>query len=174
MKHAPDLHHRHSIRLKDYDYAQPGAYFVTVCTRDRECLLGEIADGELRLNPFGVAVRDEWLRTAELRERVDLDVFVVMPNHLHGIVMITQGRGVWPYAPTETLRSPSHTVGAIVRGFKSASAKRINEMRNTPRMPVWQRNYYEHVIRNEAELNAIRQHIHGNQATWSSDENCHV
>jgi REP element-mobilizing transposase RayT len=128
----------------------------------------------MRLNEYGMGVHEEWLRTVELRENVEVDAFMVMPNHMHGIVVITDGRGVWPYAPTGTLRSPSHTIGAIIRGFKSASTKRINEIRHTPRAPLWQRNYYEHVIRNDEELKAIRQYILSNPASWATDENYHT
>ena len=120
-----------------------------------------------------MAVHEEWLKTAELRENVEVDASMIMPNHLHGIVVITNGRGVLPYAPTGTLRSPSRTIGAIVRGFKSASTKHINEMRNTPGTPVWQRSFYEHVIRNDEELKAIRQYILSNPANWTTDENYH-
>ena len=169
-----DRHHRRSVRLKGHDYAQPGAYFVTVCTRERECLLGEVADGEIRLNEHGMAVREEWLRTAQLKETVELDAFTIMPNHMHGIVIITYGRGVLPYAPTRTFRSPSHTTGAIVRGFKSASTKHINVIRRTPGTPVWQRNYYEHVVRDDEELKVIRQYVLSNPANWATDENYHV
>ncbi len=172
MKHNTDRHHRRSVRLKGYDYAQPGAYFVTVCTRDRECLFGEIVDGEVLLNLVGVAVRDEWLRTAQLRDNVALDAFVIMPNHFHGIVVITEGRGTARRAPTEQFGRPvAHSIPTIMRAFKSATTKRTNEIRNNPGTPVWQRNYYEHVIRNETELNAIRQYILGNPANWQTDEN---
>ena len=174
MRRPPDRHHRRSIRLKGHDYTQPGAYFVTICTRDRECLFGHMVNGEMRLNKHGMAVHEEWLKTAELRENVEMEACTVMPNHVHGIVVITNGRGVLPYAPTGTLRSPSRTIGAIVRGFKSASTKHINEMRNTPGTPVWQRSFYEHVIRNDEELKAIRQYILSNPANWTTDENYHT
>ncbi|MBM4462743.1 MAG: transposase [Chloroflexi bacterium] len=166
-----DILHRRSVRLKGYDYAQEGAYFVTICTRDRECMFGDEHNGEIRLNQYGLIVREEWLRTAELRENAKLEACVVMPNHLHGIIAITNRRGVSPYAPTGTLRSPSHTLGAIVRGFKSASTKLINETRHTPGTPVWQRNYYEHVIRDEDDLQRIQQYILDNPAHWAEDEN---
>ena len=87
-------HHRHSVRLKGYDYAQAGAYFVTICARNRECVFGDERDGEIRLNQYGPIVREEWLRKAELREDVGVEACVVMPNHVHGIVVITDGRGV--------------------------------------------------------------------------------
>jgi hypothetical protein len=89
MKFNPDIHRRRTIRLKGYDYSQAGAYFVTICVHDRECLFGEIVDGEMRMNQFGHIVAAEWLRTAELRAEIALGEFVVMPNHFHGIVLIT-------------------------------------------------------------------------------------
>jgi putative transposase len=172
LNHNPDQHHRRSIRLKGYDYAQPGAYFVTVCTWDRECLLCEVVDGETRLNEYGMAIHDEWLKTAELRENVELDASMIIPNHFHGNVVITDGRGTARRAPTEEFGKPvAYFVPTIIRAFKSASTKRINEIRSTPGAPVWQRNYYEHVVRNETELNAIRQYIRSNPANWTTDEN---
>jgi REP element-mobilizing transposase RayT len=172
LKHDPDRHHRQSTRLKGYDYAQPGAYFVTVCTRDRECLLGDIVDGEMRLNEYGMAVREEWLRTAQLRETVELDACTIMPNHVHGIVVITNGRGTARRAPTERFGKPvADSIPTIMRAFKSASTKHINVIRRTPGTPVWQRNYYEHVVRDDEELKAIRQYILSNPANWTTDEN---
>lgn len=168
---TPEKHHRRSIRLKEYDYARNGAYFVTICAYNHQCLFGEIVNGEIQLKEFGQIVYDEWLQTAKLRSNVVLDVFIVMPNHFHAIFIINDnGRGVLPYAPAPaTFRSPSQTVGAIVRGFKSAATKKINEMRNTPGLEVWQRNYYEHIIRNENKRNLIRQYIVNNPLKWGFD-----
>ncbi len=178
MTYSPDQHRRRSIRLTGYDYSQNGAYFVTVCTKNRECLLGEIENGEMRLNDAGRIVMEEWIKTAEIRSGIELDACVVMPNHVHGIVVITHGRdtlhrrGDRPVAPTGP--QPG-SVGAIMAGFKSAVTKRINEMRQMPGEPLWQRNYYEHVIRNEDELNRIRQYINDNPAKWDMDkENPHA
>ena len=172
MKYDPEKHHRRSIRLKEYDYSQSGAYFITICVYNRECLFGEIVNGEMRLNEWGTIVENELLKTPELRPNVLLDEYVVMPNHIHGIVVIMDNcRGVLQYAPTRRFRSPSQTIGAIVRGFKSTTTKRINEMRIAPGMPVWQRNYYEHIIRNEDKLNEIREYIIGNPIKWAEDEN---
>src|SRR3990167_873930 len=168
---APEKHFRRSIRLKEYDYARNGAYFVTVCAYNHQCLFGEIVNGEMQLRKFGQIVYDEWLQTAQLRSNVVLDVFIVMPNHFHTILIINNdddGRGLLPYAPA-TFRSPSQTVGAIVRGFKSTATKKINEMRNTPGLEVWQRNYYEHIIRNENQRNLIRQYIVNNPLKWGFD-----
>jgi hypothetical protein len=87
-KHGHDKHSRRSIRLKDYDYSQQGAYFVTICAKSRRCLFGEIIDGEIRLNEIGVIIRDQWVRSAEVRKEIHIDEFVIMPNHLHGIIVI--------------------------------------------------------------------------------------
>jgi len=124
------------------------------------------------LNEHGMAVREEWLRTAQLRETVELDAFTIMPNHMHGIIVITNGRGTARRAPTERFGKPvANSIPTIMRAFKSASTKRINEMRYTPGTPVWQRNCHEHVIRNDDELKVIRQYTLSNPANWTADEN---
>lgn len=113
MRYDPDKHDRRSIRLPEYDYAKPGAYFITICTHNRTCLFGAVIDGRMRLNPFGRVVADEWRRTERLRDNVALDAFVVMPNHVHGIIGIThrsnRRRGVSQHDPTNELRTPSQT-----------------------------------------------------------------
>ena len=174
MPYDPEKHHRRSIRLKGYDYAQPGAYFVTICTQHRACLFGAVVDGEMRLNELGRIVRDEWLKTAKLRPRVVLDEFVVMPNHVHGIIMVVDddgGRGTLQRAPTIERfgKSTSDSIPTIVRLFKSATTRRINQHRGTPGTLVWQRNYYEHIIRNEQTLNRIRRYIVENPLRWHLD-----
>ena len=160
-------HHRRSIRLKHYDYSQPGAYFITMCTFNKECILGNVINGGTLLNEFGRIVETEWLKSGQIRKNVELVEYIVMPNHFHGILVI-DSRGVLPYAPTQ-FRLPSQTVGAIIRGFKSAVTKQVNQLRNTPGKPVWQRNYYEHIIRNEGELNNIREYILNNPLRWEYD-----
>jgi putative transposase len=175
-------HHRRSIRLLTYDYGRAGAYFVTICTNKRECLLGQVADSAVLLNALGDIAVDEWLRIASVRDGVSLDAFVVMPNHLHGIIIITHGnvdtpsigRGDpagRPYKPNRACGPAPGSVGAIVGQFKAAATKRINVLRQTPGASVWQRNYYEHVVRDEGELNHIRQYITDNPASWDTDEN---
>lgn len=160
---------RRSIRLAHYDYSQCGAYFITLCVHDRACLFGAIVEGSMNLNHLGELVVSEWQRTAHIRANVEIDQFSVMPNHLHGIVVITDfGRGV-SHTPSEKLRSPSQTLGAIVRGFKAATTKRINEVRQTPGAAVWQRNYYEHVLRNDDELGRIQQYVINNPLQWALD-----
>ena len=160
---------RHSLRLADYDYSQAGAYFVTLSVHDRACLFGEVVDGVTRLKKHGHVITSEWLRTPVLRPQVALDEFVVMPNHFHAIIAIEDSRrGVLPYAHPR-FQSPSQTVGAVIRGFKSATTKQINESRGTAGAAVWQRNYYEHVIRNDDELTRIREYIANNPFQWSLD-----
>ena len=173
MCYDPERHHRRSIRLKGYDYTQPGAYFVTICTYDRRCLFGRIVDGAMRLNLFGKIVRDEWFKTSQVRQNVVLypHEFVVMPNHIHGIIRIV-GNLVGAQrrcAPTCRINVTPGSLGAIVRAFKSATTRRINQIRNTLGQPVWQRDYYEHIIRNEDELDRIRGYIVDNPPRWHLD-----
>ncbi len=173
-------HTRRSIRLQNYDYNQPGAYFVTICTHERACRFGEIADGEMQLNEYGLTVVGCWEDLPNHYPHVELGAFVVMPNHVHGIIVLVEdahvvGAGLRPaptepapttFAPTDgpapTTRPKRHGLPEIVRAFKSFSARRINERRNTPGIPLWQRNYYERVIRSESELNSVRRYIANN------------
>ena len=169
MKYDPAKHRRRSIRLKHYDYSRSGAYFVTIVMKGRACLLGDIVDEEMRLNNIGHAVQDVWQNLVAHYARIELDTFIVMPNHVHGIIVIvdhrdTVGAGLRP-APTKT----QHGLPEIVRAFKSFSARSINKMRHTPGAPIWQRNYFEHVIRSEESWNRIRQYILDNPARWAFD-----
>jgi putative transposase len=162
MPYDPDRHARRSIRLRDYDYAQPGAYFVTVCTYQRECLLGDvIVDGRtrVRLSEYGRIVRDAWFRSADIRPGAALDAFVIMPNHLHSIIVFHADVGAHSRAPSDGRYRTPRSLGAFIAGFKSATTARINERRGTPGLPVWQRNYYEHVLRNEEALTRAREYI---------------
>jgi len=161
MRFDPDKHHRRSIRLKGYDYSQAGAYFVTICTKARGCLFGEIIDGEMVLNPFGEVVQACWDDLPRHYPHVELDAFVIMPNHAHGIIMISVGAGFKP--------APTHGLPEIIRAFKTFSSRRINDLRDMSGVPLWQRNYYEHVIRNEESLNTIRRYIIENPLRWADD-----
>ncbi|MCJ2541532.1 transposase [Thermostichus vulcanus] len=195
MRYDPEKHHRRSIRLKGYDYSQAGAYFVTICTKDRQCLFGEIHAGDMFLNDAGLILYDVWYGLPNHYLHIELDAFVVMPNHIHGIIVLSDppvGAGFKPaptpttsapiapipttsapiapipttstpiapipttsapIAPTPTKRQP---LSEIIRAFKTFSARRINAHQNTTGYPVWQRNYYEHIIRNEDSLDRIR------------------
>lgn len=169
MKYVPGRFYRRSIRLKGYDYSRAGSYFVTICTQNRECLFGEIKDGAMSLNNAGQIVAEEWMKSADIRNGIELDEFVVMPNHLHGIIVICKGTA--RRAPTaEQFGAPvAGSLPTIIRSFKSAIAKRVNKMRQTPGAKLWQRNYYEHIIRNENELHGIRQYIVNNPSKWGYD-----
>lgn len=166
---------RRSLRLKGYDYSQPGAYFITLCTHKRKCILGEVVDDEMRLNDAGRLVETEWLNTAKVRSYINLDAFIVMPNHFHAILFI-QGKAGATHrvAPTgdKSCGGPEPaSIGAIVGQFKSRVTKEINSWRGSSTGSLWQRNYYEHVVRDEEDLNRIRQYIQDNPRRWLEDEN---
>ena len=172
MKYDPSKRHRRSIRLKGYDYTQPGVYFITLVTHNRQCLFGDIAaGGGIMLNAIGEIAYEEWKKSAEIRREMKLDEFIIMPNHVHGIVMIL-GDDAGPggaHGRAPLLRPPK-SLGAFVAGFKSVVTKRINILRAMPGVPVWQRNYYEHIVRGEADLARIRTHTRNNPARWALDQ----
>ncbi len=178
MGYRPFTHRRRSIRLPGYDYSQAGAYFVTVCTRNRECLFVDVGDAEIRLNECGRIIAGCWqdipLHFADAR----LDAFLTMPNHLHGIIVIGDGDvGAMHFSKVRKMHRPYErprgtvpaSLGAIVQNFKSVSTRKINAARDTPGATIWQRNYYEHIIRNEREWSMIAQYIRDNPAKWSAD-----
>ncbi len=174
MSYDPHKHHRRSIRLKGYDYSSEGAYFVTICVKGGESVLGEVVGGEMVLNEYGRIVEACWQDLVNHYDHVVLDAFVIMPNHIHFIVILIDatvgagrvGAGLRP-APTG---DKQHGLPEIVRAIKSFSARRINELRDATGSSFWQRNYYEHIIRNERALNAIREYIHNNPANWLQDQ----
>jgi putative transposase len=176
MKHSPDVHRHRSIRLPGYDYTLPGAYFITICTNEKRCLFGEVIEGDMRLNAYGQIVQEEWLKTGTLRPNIELDVFSIMPNHVHGIIVLHDNRRVIArYDSTEHRPSylghlPPSSLPSITRAFKSAVTRRINEIRNILGLAIWQRGYYEHIIRNEVDLNATREYIQNNPGKWADDE----
>jgi REP element-mobilizing transposase RayT len=166
MNPVAEKHRRRAIRLREYDYRQPGAYFITVVAHRRAVLFGEIEGGETRLNEFGQIVERAWTDLPEHYLNVQCDAFVVMPNHIHGIIVLGEpivGAGFKP-APTRR-----HGLPEIVRALKTFSARRINNLRHTPGASVWQRNYYEHVVRNDGELRRVREYILNNSLDWEND-----
>lgn len=181
MSGRPDR--RRSLRLQGYDYAQAGAYFVTLCTQDRICLFGEIVDEQMRLNDAGKMVLASWDALPDRFRGIDLDEFVVMPNHIHGIIVLTDstavGAGLVPArdGPIDAGRATTRgapTVGEVVGAFKSITTvlyiRGVNQSGWPPfRGRVWQRNYYEHVIRDEASLHGIREYIVNNPLQWALD-----
>jgi putative transposase len=251
MKHYHSkIHHRQSLRLAGYDYAKEGSYFITLCCAKRSPLFGEITqEGQMVLNTFGQIAHDEWVNTLNIRNNIELDAFVIMPNHIHAIIHIRRrGESHSPYGRGELIRqtvganrirqryekgesnspnssgesnspsnnrirkgrmnspnssgesnspltekgecnspqrfekgecnspqhsprrfvSPSHTVGAIVRGYKSAVTKQLNQLHIG--CEVWQRNYFEHIIRNDMAYQRISAYIKNNPAKWAQDK----
>ena len=188
MKYNPDIHKRQSIRLQGY------LYFITICCYERECLFGNIINSQITLNNFGELIKEEWLKSAEIRKEIELDEFVIMPNHFHGIVIINQeinrdfiknnveasdnnvgANGRSPLrqeiqsSPPKISMKPK-SLSSLIAGFKSATTKKINMIRNTPQNPVWQRNYYDHIIRNDESLTRIREYLQNNPLSWENDQ----
>ena len=167
MKFDPKIHHRRSIRLKGYDYSQAGAYFVTIVSWQREMLFGDIVNGGMELNGFGKIISEKWQWLETQYEYVELGAWVIMPNHLHGILIIyDDGRGGSRPAPT----TPIKPLGGLIGAFKTVSTKQINLLRDTEGQVVWQRNYYEHIIRNEHEMDRISRYIESNPLQWADDD----
>ncbi len=220
MTYNPAKHNRRSIRLKGYDYAQSGLYFITICCQNRACIFGHIENGIMIMNQYGKIAHKHWENTIEIRNNIELHEFVVMPNHIHGIIQISR-RGVshtphvynemgltnnipkndfhssslhgvshTPHTYNEMgltdniqtndyhssslqgvcdtpLRSPSQTIGAIIRGYKSSVTKQLNLMGYND--TIWQRNYHEHIIRNEQSYIKISNYIIHNPANWDKD-----
>jgi REP element-mobilizing transposase RayT len=169
---------RRSVRLPDFDYAGFGAYFVTLCTSDRQCYFGEVTGDGVQLNDYGKTVADCWMEIPRHMPNVELDAFIVMPNHLHGILWIMganspamQRATPWVAPTDEPERRPGPaqgSLGAVIGAFKSVTAKRLC---GNPELPsrLWQRNYFEQVIGDGAALNRIRDYIQTNPSRWSED-----
>jgi putative transposase len=222
MSTNSNLPNRRSIRLKNYDYSQKGSYFITIVTQNRKHLFGKIEDGKMILSSVGKIVEEEWINTIQLRPNVNLGEFIIMPDHMHMIVTITtqvekKENEEWIHSNP---KSPSHTIGAIIRGFKGASTKKINLFLNSSResrtgesqfapspdsqfapspdsqfdpspesqfalrtgelpfapaapaapsfapIKIFQRNYYEHIIRNQRDYHRIEKYIIDNPRNW--------
>jgi|SRR3989339_268522 len=193
MKISQPNHNRKSIRLREYDYSSPGIYFVTICVHNKKYLFGKIIDGEMELNEFGKIIEQQWLLIPQRFNIIQLDKFIIMPNHLHGIIQIVGAGFPCPLQgfPRPSCGFPRHkitayincdnngrgnrapTLGQMVAFFKYQSTKYINILHQTPGAKLWQRNYYEHIIRNEISLNNIRTYIINNPNNWILDKlNC--
>jgi len=164
MTFNPDIHGRRSIRLQGYDYSRAGAYFITICTQNRECLFGDIVDGKMVLNPAGDMIQTVWDEIPFHYPGIEIDEFAVMPNHVHGIIVIV--------APTGNTGSLS--LGDIMHRFKTMTTKRYADgvkQSGWRRFSgkLWQRNYWEHIVRNDMELGRIREYICTNPIQWESD-----
>ena len=187
MKYNSEIHRRRTIRLNEYDYSQSGAYFVTIVTHNRDCLFGNVMDGVMVMNDCGENAKNYWLIIPQHFPNVLLDEFVIMPNHVHGIITIQTKNdvhvGVQNFEPLhvehqqQKLQQKHHqnryqhiipkSIGSIVRGFKIGVTKWFRQ--NNDIYKVWQRNYYEHIIRNENELIKIREYIQNNPLKWEFD-----
>jgi REP element-mobilizing transposase RayT len=189
MKYDPAKHHRHSVRLLGYDYSRSGPYFVTICINQRQQLLGEIHQGEMHLNSVGNMVQTVWQELPLYYPGVELDRFILMPNHLHGIVVLENHAGgtieglgaiandqVGATTGGLPLREGKRLgLGDVVHRFKSlTTAKYRHGVEQLGWMPfdqrLWQRNYYEHIIRDESSLQRIRQYIVNNPLSWQLDQ----
>jgi len=160
------MYSRRSNRLRDCDYRQQGVYFITICTHRQACLFGEVIDGAMQLNQLGRIVEQEWQRTAVLRPYVDLDAFVVMPNHFHGVIVIVEENTV---AGGSAKLLAARSLGAIIGQFKGSVTKRIRSQEGLQGIMVWQRNYHDHVVRNDKSLQRIREYIAYNPENWAKD-----
>ena len=170
MKYNREKHCRRSIRMSGYDYRREGMYFITVCTWDRQSFFGEIVDGAMQLNPYGEIACRYWRAIPEHFPHVALDVYVIMPNHVHCIIAVGARHAVPLPSSLERFGNPvAGSIPTIIRSFKSSVTKHINELRQTPGLPLWQRNYYEHVVRDEDSLLRIRQYILHNPSRWLFD-----
>ncbi len=181
IKYNPEIHHRRSIRLRGYDYSQCGAYFITICVQHRKCLFGKIVNGEMILNEYGKIVELCLNAISTHYQNVILDEYIIMPNHIHIIIIVGAGSSL-PYTQINIGRenpaeintgreNPAPTIGNIVGYFKYMATKQINDVIKNGVQKIFQRNYYEHIIRNENEYNNIAQYIIDNPKNWSVDKN---
>ncbi len=161
---------RHSLRLPGYDYSQPGGYFITVVTHQRECLFGNIVNGGMKLNRFGEIVQEYVIAIPNHHHNVRLGTFVIMPNHLHAIIFLDE-------TPQKVCKgglfdegNANSSLPSMIASFKSFSSRKINNLRNVKGIPVWQRSYYDHIIRNEDDLRYIWQYIEMNPQSWQDDK----
>lgn len=196
----PNIHKRKSIRLKGYDYSKAGLYFITICCKNRIPHFGNISNGKMILNQYGIIAHNEWANTPFIRPNIELGEFIIMPDHMHAIIRICTGvlhtpvhiphtRNDIPHTDDRTgvlhtpydipeshnhrgvcntpLRSPSQTIGALIRGYKSSVTKQLNSFNID--CPIWQRNYYEHIIRDEKSYQNISNYIINNPRKWAID-----
>jgi putative transposase len=170
---------RSSIRIKDFDYGNPGYYFVTICSYEKRCLFGRARQGLIELSDIGIMIQFLWENIGILNRHVELDEFVIMPNHLHGILRLsdqhrasnpTEGMAVpCPYSSSRQINSTKPgSLQTIIRSFKGACTKGARFHHLADR--VWQRGYHEHIVRKEASLMKIRQYIRDNPTKWQRDE----
>ena len=174
MIHHPHRHRRRSLRLRGYDYSSQGAYFITICTYQRDCLFGKVENGKMQLSSSGQIAEDCWKQVPMHSPNIELSEFIVMPNHLHGIVVV-QHTTTWhrldaSSAATFGKMMKPNALSTIVRSFKSATTRNINILRGAFGIPVWQRNYYDHIIRDAITYQRIEHYIRNNPSSWQQDQ----
>lgn len=188
-----------SHRLKEYDYSKEGAYFITICCKDRECLFGEITNGKMMYNEYGKISDFEWKNTENIRKNVTIDEYIIMPDHVHGIIFIDYQIPDEPHQTTETSRRDTvhrvstppifcneknttanreqfgkptkNSIPTIIRSYKATVTTQINAKRNIHGFPIWQPGFYDRIIRDEEELNRIREYIIQNPQNWENNKN---
>ncbi|MBS1174382.1 MAG: hypothetical protein H6R05_513 [Burkholderiaceae bacterium] len=160
---------RQSIRIPNYDYAQAGMYFVTICTHNRLPLFGTVSDGVMHLSAFGKIVQLAWMDLPNHYSNMQSDGFVVMPNHVHGIITLSSIERTREKAGLKPAPTRVHGLFEMVRAFKTFSAKRINQLRQTSGTSIWQRGYYEHIIRSDESYRTIAEYIKTNPQRWLED-----
>lgn len=164
MRYPNNNTDRHTLRLSGFDYSRPGIYFITICVQNRECLFGKITNGQMHLNNAGLIVQSEWYEIQNHFGHINLDAHVIMPDHMHGIIEIDM-----PIAQdAETIAQAA--LGKIIRRFKSISAIKVNTALHRRLQPLWQRNYWERIIRDEKELKAVRNYINHNPMNWQPNK----
>ena len=172
MTYDPIRHHRRALRLQHYDYSWPAWYYVTICTSDRLCVLGKIVSDQMVLSQWGNLAQQQWVWLPKHFPTVELDAHVVMPNHIHGIIIINnprRGEITSPLQNDPNMRGKP-SLGKTVAFYKYQTTKMINEMKASPGARFWQRNYYEHIIRNENDLHRLRPYVVNNPLQWQIDE----
>lgn len=174
MVYDPKIHHRRSIRLQNYDYSQCGMYFITICSKDQNTIFGSILDNEMILNEVGKIASEEWIRTAKLRPTIELDEFVIMPNHVHGILIIRDNlsdddENNRPQVVEKFGKPTSNSIPTIIRGYKAAVTTRISYLRGITQGSIRQVGYYEEIIRSFSAYEKIREYIGNNPAHWVKD-----
>ena len=178
VNYDPHRHRRQSIRLKDYDYSQPGKYFVNISTRNRECIFGGVRDAEVELSPLGRIATEDWMSMPHHYQHISIDCFRVMPNHLHGIIIIKEyQQDMANHVPTK--RGPvtkrvfgkpiSDSLSTILGSYKSGVTRRAHELGSVKSGSIWQSRFFDHIIRDDRSLYFIRQYIELNPLFWEFD-----
>ena len=174
MPYDPEKHHRRSVRLKGYDYTQPGVYYITICTKERQCIFGEVINGKMQLNFLGYLAHICWLDIPNHFSCFQLDTFVIMPDHIHGLLAIVNNTLVTtqqkPVPTREKFGQPVRgSIPTAIRSYKGAVTRFIHRFCETTEVPVWQDGFYESIIRDEKTLNCKRQYIINNPQRWGDN-----